>query len=105
MNNPRYAPGPWRAEGWQGIIVNDSTGATLAVAPAGHDYTLEQIKSNARLMASAPELLQALKQARTMLETAIRYFPKSIRNSDRFSLLNVIANAVTPAINKAEGAE
>ena len=52
---------------------------------------------------AAPDLLTALKEARAMLETASRYFPKSIRNGDRFSLLNTLANSVEPAIAKAEG--
>lgn len=63
----------------------------------------EEQEANARLIAAAPELLDALKEARSMLETASRYFPKSIHNSDRFSLLNVLTNAVNPAIAKAEG--
>ena len=64
-----------------------------------------QKTANARLIAAAPELLDALKEARSMLETASRYFPKSIRNSDRFSLLNVLENVVNPAIAKAERGE
>lgn len=60
---------------------------------------------NALIMAAAPELLAALKEARSMLETASRYFPKSIHNSDRFSLLNVLENEVKPAIAKAERGE
>ena len=59
-------------------------------------------RANARLIAAAPDMLQALKEARSMLETASRYFPKSIKNRDRFELLNVLTNAVEPAIRKAE---
>ena len=61
--------------------------------------------ANARLIAAAPELLGALKEARSVLETASRYFPKSIQNTDRFNLLNVLANSVNPVIAKAEGRE
>ena len=43
-------------------------------------------------------LESALISAQKVLETAGRYFPKSIKNADRFSLLNVLANAVNPAI-------
>lgn len=42
----------------------------------------------------------ALVEARQVLETAKQYFPKSIRNADRYSLLNVLANAVGPAIER-----
>lgn len=42
----------------------------------------------------------ALVAANGVLETAMLYFPKSIRNSDRFHLENVLANVVRPAIDK-----
>ena len=60
-------------------------------------------EANARLIASAPELLEALREAKQILERAKQYFPKSIKNSDRFSLLNVLANSIDPVITKAEG--
>ena len=40
----------------------------------------------------------ALMEAKQVLEMGMKYFPKSIRNSDRFHLLNVLENAVNPAI-------
>jgi hypothetical protein len=43
-------------------------------------------------------LESALVEAKQVLDVAGRYFPKSIKNRDRFSLLNVLANAVNPAI-------
>jgi hypothetical protein len=59
--------------------------------------------ANSRLIAAAPDLLAALEQARAMLEKAKGYFPASIKNPDRFSLLNTLANTVNPAIAKAKG--
>jgi len=38
----------------------------------------------------------ALADAKQVLELAQRYFPKSIKNADRFRLLNVLANSVNP---------
>jgi len=38
----------------------------------------------------------ALGEAKQVLELAQRYFPKSIKNADRFRLLNVLANSVNP---------
>ena len=58
---------------------------------------------NARLIAAAPDMLAALKDANRMLDIAKRYFPKSIRDNNRFALLNVQANSVMKAIVKAEG--
>jgi hypothetical protein len=50
------------------------------------------------------DLLAALKDAAEVLRTARRYFPKSIKNSDTFHLLNIEANSVGKAIRKAQGA-
>jgi len=59
--------------------------------------------ANARLIAAAPDLLAALESAAAMLRTARRYFPKSIRNRDRFSLENTLENSVNKAIAAAKG--
>ena len=55
------------------------------------------------LMACAPEMLAALHDALKICEMAKRYFPKSIQNADRFSLLNIEANSIKAVIAKAEG--
>ena len=108
MNEVKHTPGPWEA--WfsddRKSIVQSDTGC-------GGDWTIATVykegprkheaRANAKLIAAAPDLLDALIEARRILETASRYFPKSIKNSDRFSLLNVLANAVNPAIEKAKG--
>ena len=103
--NAKHTPGPWTAASQDAetneIPIKSGKSILARVAPRPHwDATQE---SNARLIAAAPDLLYALKEAKLMLETAKAYFPKSIKNRDRFSLLNVLANAVDPAIAKAEG--
>jgi hypothetical protein len=60
-------------------------------------------EANARLIAAAPDLLRACRDALKVFEIASRYFPKSIKNSDRFKLLNIEANSVMKAIRAAEG--
>lgn len=105
MNEQKHTPGPW--------YLDTFSDGTMAIMPqVGFSICSLEPRAgfkrdipNFHLMAAAPELLDALKEARSMLETASRYFPKSIRNSDRFSLLNVLANTVNPAIAKAEGKE
>jgi hypothetical protein len=47
-------------------------------------------------------MLEALKYAAEIIKTARQYFPKSVRNSDRFQLENTCA-AIGSAIAKAEG--
>ena len=54
--------------------------------------------------ATTHELLEALKYTTTLIGVAKRYFPKSIRNSDKFNLLNTGA-AIDRAIARAEGRE
>ena len=103
MKRTTHTPGPWKRGGWGGRYILDTSGDVVIGVVVLQDATPEQTRADGDLMAAAPELLDALKEARSMLETASRYFPKSIRNLDRFSLLNVLANTVNPAIAKAEG--
>lgn len=107
----KHTPGPWHTGTGNGdgsIFGPEGTRRFLdGLFPIckmnGTDLPEDQ--ANARLIAAAPELLGALKEARSVLETASRYFPKSIQNTDRFNLLNVLANSVNPVIAKAEGRE
>lgn len=101
----KHTPGPWFVNGPWSIQADTQTEIPVIVAQVTklRSGSAEEREANAELLAAAPELLSALKNARGMLETASRYFPKSIKNGDRFSLLNVLANSVNPAIRKAEG--
>lgn len=103
--NIKHTPGPWTVHSCEVHPHHEIIAECGRRIATQNDYHDGQDKANARLIAAAPELLDALKEARSMLETASRYFPKSIHNSDRFSLLNVLANTVNPAIAKAEGEE
>lgn len=95
----QHTPGPWSYSGMAGdncIMAGHSPNKkTIALV-------VEDTPGNRALLAAAPDLLAALQNAKAMLETASRYFPKSIKNGDRFSLLNVLANSINPAIAKAE---
>lgn len=111
----KHTPGPWTVRldydnnitqqkpGRHTIRSNDGWNLERIWEGVGTSYTKEQADANARLIAAAPELLQACKDAYEMLDRALAYFPKSIKHSDRFRLLNVTANIVLPAIAKAEG--
>ena len=72
---------PYRAEGWENIVVNDADGNTL-VACAG--ATLEEAKANAALFAAAPDMFSALLEC----EVLVKDFPTIYRR-------------VKAAINKA----
>ena len=56
-----------------------------------------------RLNAAAPDMLQALKDALQICGIAKQYFPKSIKAPAKFALLNVEANSIRKAIEKATG--
>ena len=101
--NTTHTPGPWQAHG---VHVEDNHHhRCIADCLPKHETRIAAIDAlkNATLCAAAPDLLYALKEAKAILETAKAYFPKSIKNRHTFSLLNVLANAVDPAIAKAEG--
>lgn len=114
--NAKHTPGPWMqgptANTWHKVYEGKKgeyggraicTLHNIHANGARQRGDFETETANARMVAAAPDLLYALKEAKLMLETAKAYFPKSITNRDRFSLLNVLANAVDPAIAKAEG--
>lgn len=56
----KHSPAPWRAEGWNNLIVNDVNGNTIITCPgAAARADIEEYKANARLIAAAPSLLLA----------------------------------------------
>jgi hypothetical protein len=72
----RHTPGPWQTDQaehdapYQDIRIHAGKGSICCVwiddAPL-HDYNAEQ-RANARLIAAAPEMLEALKRAHTWLQ-------------------------------------
>ena len=60
-----HTPGPWKASEFIGDAGIEIVADGQCIARA---YPLLQRDANARLIAAAPELLAALKEARTMLD-------------------------------------
>lgn len=56
----QHTPGPWKAEGWENLVVNCAEGYTLTLAAGRKDSSLGELKANARLIAAAPDLLKKL---------------------------------------------
>lgn len=70
-SNTPYSPGPWHVGG-NGTIVYDANGMPVASATVYHARAEpEMARSNARLIAAAPALLQSLQWAAGMAEEAI----------------------------------
>ena len=96
--NTQHTPGPWRIgiQNYHAIITGPH-GLPVARTQACHD---ENWEANARLIAAAPELLEALELAAKLVSTARRHFPKSIKHSDRFEL-ELVSAQINKVMNKA----
>ena len=60
-NTTSHTPGPWHTDGWENMVINDQWGTTIVIAPGSSTGTLGEMKANARLIAAAPDLLEAVK--------------------------------------------
>ena len=113
MNEQKHTPGPWTVQtlseswhdysDWKTFAVRSPRNVCLAVVGDVDRFESERIPANAQLISAAPDMLAALQECKCVLETACRYFPKSINNWDKFQLINVMENAVKKAIAKATG--
>ena len=61
MTKQTYTPGPWGIEKWDRACLIISGQAIIAPAP--DSASREEREANARLIAAAPELLEACKEA------------------------------------------
>lgn len=62
MNAPKHAPGPWTAQGLA-IVASDRSFVGRVYPWCADPQDAECAKGNARLIAAAPELLEALELA------------------------------------------
>jgi hypothetical protein len=103
----QHTPGPWKL----GVstttlcsthkrVVADSGAFICRIE--GADFSREDDVANARLIAAAPELLEALVAAQELIKVARRRFPKTLRNGDTWLLESTNA-AIGSAIHKATG--
>lgn len=97
----KHTPGPWnwRFEGPTVIVEPIKATITILSGPEGYKETQE---ANARLIAAAPEMLEALKTARPAIETWILDYAAC--NDGRASDWQVeVKRQVETAIRKAGG--
>ena len=96
----KHTPGPWSADKW-------APGYTVSAPNSGYSVAhlagCNNEEADAVFIAAAPDMLRALQDAYKLLHIARRYFPKSIQNSDKFTLENTMENSVKKAIQKANG--
>jgi len=97
MEKAAYTPGPWRAEGWKNVVVNLPTGETIALCPGPKYAPLGVFQANAALIAAAPDLLEALEAAYSVLRNGdSRTLPEPLM-VEHVSTLPVIRAAIAKA--------
>lgn len=101
VSTPQHTPGPWKQE-----YQTYEDGAHTCVANQDGDWIADcgkesnpESEANARLIAAAPELLEALKEAQKLLHPLVM----KMKIKDHFHEHNVLANVIVKAIEKAEG--
>ena len=104
----KHTPGKWQiGSGFIKQERKDGQKVVRIVAPhpeGGGQDIAECLECNSQLIAASPDMYDALKYAKEIIGIAKRYFPKSLKNGDKYSLLNLDAT-ISKAIRKAEGEE
>ena len=98
----KHTKGPWRRIGR--TIVDNQGRVEISVASTNdtedahvnenHRVEKSEAFSNAQLISAAPDMYEALKYAQEIIGIAKRYFPKSVMNGDKYSLLNLDATKI-----------
>lgn len=95
MSESKHTPGPWKSfqrlsqDGLPEIVVTAENGCPIAVVSNHAEF-----KANTRLIAAAPELLEALKVCAALI---------NIQNGNLHQDVNAILDVTKAAVAKAEG--
>lgn len=106
MKRPNITPGDWQtANDFPGCVISGQVeqsprGKSAMVVCKVQGSCLPTYKANLAAIAAVPELLAALEEAQEFIQTARQYFPKSIKNADRFKL-ELTSASVSKALTKA----
>ncbi len=97
-----YTPGPWHTgDGIQCLVIYDQHGWAVADAKVRHSRrTLDESHANARLLACAPELLEA---CLAMVEWDDREKDHAVSFEERIALCELAFEKARSAITKALG--
>jgi len=102
-NMSQHTPGPWSVIGsgaGQTQVCGRRNGQICEIASYLYDETnepeLDELEANARLIAAAPELLEALKELQSQIQ---QHFKLDVKKHFSLMLANV---AASKAIDKAE---
>ena len=107
-----HTPGPWRVSGFRAVV--DAKNAKIGIALAD-EVTKGEARANARLIAAAPELLEAAKDvlgfvmtitgSPSAAATLASHKASRLRLDGTTQNLNELEAAIRVAINKATGTE
>ena len=78
MDATKYTPGPWAVNGNTPDQVYTEQGDTLAIVRGTRRISDEERNANARLIAAAPELLEALEKLANMVPEIARALPSGV---------------------------
>lgn len=107
----QHTPGPWLAtqdsdSRSDGYVRVERNGMFPAVARACHSgIGVTEMRSNARLIAAAPELLEALNESLPVLKDVVRgiqdEWPATYQDSEPYRALEAVLLALAKATGKA----
>lgn len=60
MTNTNHTPGPWRVSGYRLAVLAELNGIKVVIADCNRTLGYSESEANARLLAAAPDLLEAL---------------------------------------------
>ena len=109
MSRTEHTPGPWRfwdrGEDYTNSLITDASGASgiahLIGRIRGNDVTIPEMRANARLIAAAPELLEALREMRCWIGNG----KPAAKMGATCETLSGALDLADAAIAKAEGAK
>lgn len=101
----QHTPGPWAIEsgGMNRYVVEYKTGNVVSVLGYPSQRSIPEEKANARLIAAAPELLEALRQCVPGLEFALKRIRWEWPETWADAQENIALEIARAAIAKAEG--
>jgi hypothetical protein len=94
----QHTPGPWKTSFLDDTRIEDKNGSDVAMALGEYSTESDRMEANARLIAAAPDLLEAAKSAWMLIEQ-INEFGKCV-DGQTFDLAY---DKVKAAIAKAKG--
>jgi len=114
MKTSNHTPGPWEISQFDGSIlgqINGSSREIIAKMPAwfngaiaGKHATQDHLLANARLIASAPELLEALQDTKRSLESIYQLYVTAKRELNQYHGFTEDVTAFEHCISTVESA-